>query len=110
MDMSIAIAFYFAARGQGYEVHPDRSRTTYTTPAKVFFSGLGADEQLGYFASLSYDNILISLRGYSRHAVTWRRSNGDWNAIIQEVLGFHSLLTYVARLRSDTPSVSKFRS
>jgi asparagine synthetase B (glutamine-hydrolysing) len=41
------MAFYFAARGEGYEVHDDGSRTPYTTPAKVFFSGLGADEQLG---------------------------------------------------------------
>jgi asparagine synthetase B (glutamine-hydrolysing) len=41
------MAFYFAARGEGYEVHDNGSRTTYTTPAKVFFSGLGADEQLG---------------------------------------------------------------
>ena len=24
-------------------------------------------------------------RGYSRHAVAWKRSNGDWNAIIDEV-------------------------
>jgi asparagine synthetase B (glutamine-hydrolysing) len=42
------MAFYFAARGEGYEVHDKGSRTHYTTPAKVFFSGLGADEQLGY--------------------------------------------------------------
>ena len=42
------MAFYFAARGEGYKIHRDMSRTPYTTPAKVFFSGLGADEQLGY--------------------------------------------------------------
>ena len=41
------MAFYFAARGEGYEVKNDGSRCAYTTPAKVFFSGLGADEQLG---------------------------------------------------------------
>jgi asparagine synthetase B (glutamine-hydrolysing) len=41
------MAFYFAARGQGYEVHSNGTRRSYTTPAKVFFSGLGADEQLG---------------------------------------------------------------
>jgi len=41
------MAFYFAARGEGYEVHSTGERTPYTTPAKVFFSGLGADEQLG---------------------------------------------------------------
>jgi len=42
------MAFYFAARGEGYEVHDNGSRIPYITPAKVFFSGLGADEQLGY--------------------------------------------------------------
>jgi asparagine synthetase B (glutamine-hydrolysing) len=42
------MAFYFAARGAGSEVHRDGKRMTYTTPAKVFFSGLGADEQLGF--------------------------------------------------------------
>jgi asparagine synthetase B (glutamine-hydrolysing) len=44
---SIAMAFYFAARGIGYQVNCDGSRSRYITPAKVFFSGLGADEQLG---------------------------------------------------------------
>jgi len=83
MDMSIAMAFYFAARGQGYQVYPDGSRSPYTTPAKVFFSGLGADEQLGYHPHFDH---LTSLRGYSRHAMAWKRSKGDWNAIIQEVL------------------------
>jgi asparagine synthetase B (glutamine-hydrolysing) len=47
------MAFYFAARGEGYELQVDGSRNLYTSPAKVFFSGLGADEQLGYFTSLS---------------------------------------------------------
>ena len=42
------MAFYFAARGQGYEVHQNGDRKAYTTPVKVYFSGLGADEQLGY--------------------------------------------------------------
>jgi asparagine synthetase B (glutamine-hydrolysing) len=47
------MAFYFAARGEGHEVQLNGSRSPYTTPAKVFFSGLGADEQLGYiFVSL----------------------------------------------------------
>jgi asparagine synthetase B (glutamine-hydrolysing) len=41
------MAFYFSARGQGYEVLQNGEKKAYTTPAKVFFSGLGADEQLG---------------------------------------------------------------
>jgi asparagine synthetase B (glutamine-hydrolysing) len=57
MDMSIAMAFYFAARGQGYQVHHDGSRSPYTTPAKVFFSGLGADEQLGYYPAVRPSNF-----------------------------------------------------
>ena len=75
------MAFYFSARGEGYEVHNDNSRTPYTTPAKVFFSGLGADEQLGHFGFLPVANS----SGYCRHAVAWKRSNGDWNSVIDEV-------------------------
>ena len=41
------MAFYFSARGDGYQVLPDGTRCPYKTPAKVYFSGLGADEQLG---------------------------------------------------------------
>ncbi|CCG84140.1 protein of unknown function [Taphrina deformans PYCC 5710] len=65
MDFSIALAFYFCARGQG---------TLFTTgipyhcTAKVFFSGLGADEQLG---------------GYSRHLAAWTR--GGHNELIKEL-------------------------
>ncbi|KAI8453699.1 asparagine synthase-domain-containing protein [Phakopsora pachyrhizi] len=53
MDLSIAAALYFAARGIGNshlnERHPPM---IYRTPARVLISGLGADELL---------------RGYSRH-------------------------------------------
>jgi hypothetical protein len=42
------MAFYFAARGTGYKLLENNTREPYTTPAKVFFSGLGADEQLEY--------------------------------------------------------------
>lgn len=52
------MAFYFAARGEGYELHEDGSRTPYTTPSKVFFSGLGADEQLGYLTLLHFPALL----------------------------------------------------
>jgi len=50
MDLSISLAFYFAARGQSDE---------YTTPARILLSGLGADELLG---------------GYSRHSTAFRRA------------------------------------
>lgn len=56
MDLSIACALYFAARGEGcVDGHPYRS------PARVLLSGLGADELLG---------------GYARHRQAWRRG-GD---------------------------------
>jgi asparagine synthetase B (glutamine-hydrolysing) len=57
------MAFYFAARGEGYEVYPNGDRRTYITPAKVFFSGLGADEQLGYkdpYSFLAYLQWVLS--------------------------------------------------
>jgi asparagine synthetase B (glutamine-hydrolysing) len=41
MDLSIAIAFWFASRGIGYV-----DDVEYTSKAKVLFSGLGADEQV----------------------------------------------------------------
>lgn len=55
MDLSIAMALYFAARGQG----TTSNGTSYTTPARVLLSGLGADE---LFA------------GYTRHATAFSRT------------------------------------
>lgn len=60
MDLSIACALYFAARGIGTAVgQSGDNTTTYTTPARVLLSGLGADE---LFA------------GYTRHATAFNRS------------------------------------
>ncbi|MCJ1433933.1 hypothetical protein MMC27_003298 [Xylographa pallens] len=59
MDLSIAYALYFAARGIGHVYDPVRKcSTTYTTPARILLSGLGADELFG---------------GYSRHAKAFAR-------------------------------------
>ena len=59
MDLSIACALYFAARGSGTVRNPvGNSVNPYTTPARVLVSGLGADE---LFA------------GYTRHATAFHR-------------------------------------
>lgn len=56
MDLSIAVAFYFASRGTGL-LSTSSEPTMYTTPARILFSGLGADELLG---------------GYARHSTAYR--------------------------------------
>lgn len=58
MDLSIAYALYFAARGRGI-VEQNGEEQAYTTSARVVLSGLGADE---LFA------------GYTRHATAYNRS------------------------------------
>lgn len=54
MDLSIAIAFYFASRGKGqlFEHEDSSAFVDYTSHARVLLSGLGADELYG---------------GYTRH-------------------------------------------
>ncbi|CDS05555.1 hypothetical protein LRAMOSA08083 [Lichtheimia ramosa] len=66
MDLSIAMALWFAARGKG-EINLDDSVKPYHSHARVLISGLGADEQLG---------------GYSRHREAFRR--GGWEQLIDE--------------------------
>ena len=59
MDLSIAYALYFAARGQGNsQTNPDTQPEKYTTTARVLLSGLGADELFG---------------GYIRHETAFNR-------------------------------------
>ena len=59
MDLSIACALYFAARGQGtVRDSITDAIVSYTTPARVLLSGLGADE---LFA------------GYTRHTTAFNR-------------------------------------
>ena len=65
MDLSIAAALWFAARGKGVAVH---SVKYYETPVKVLISGLGADELFG---------------GYARHRGAFER--GGWDALTKEL-------------------------
>ncbi|KAM4059796.1 asparagine synthetase domain-containing protein C4F6.11c [Hirsutella rhossiliensis] len=59
MDLSIAYALYFAARGQGFcQESPGSEGRPYSTTARVLLSGLGADELFG---------------GYVRHATAFSR-------------------------------------
>ena len=57
MDLSIAAALYFAARGRGHLLD-DPKNSVYETTARVLISGLGADELFG---------------GYTRHATAFKR-------------------------------------
>ncbi|KAI9489014.1 asparagine synthase-domain-containing protein [Zychaea mexicana] len=67
MDLSIAMALWFASRGKG-TIDIDGAYEPYESHARVLISGLGADEQLG---------------GYSRHREAFR--HGGWERLISEV-------------------------
>ena len=69
MDLSIAYAFYFAARGIGHIHDPvNKASKVYETPARVLLSGLGADE---LFA------------GYTRHTTAFARAG--FNGLLGEL-------------------------
>ncbi|KAI8443351.1 asparagine synthase [Phakopsora pachyrhizi] len=78
MDLSIAAALYFAARGIGNshlneQVGSLSPPMIYRTPARVLISGLGADKLLG---------------GYSRHRsafLTASLSSNNWERLLDEL-------------------------
>ena len=65
MDLSIAYALYFAARGRGLSARDGSGEAQYASRARVLLSGLGADELFG---------------GYVRHSTAFSRQ------------GYHGLL------------------
>lgn len=69
MDLSIAFALYFAARGIGLaQTGISTEPVPYTTPARVLLSGLGADELFG---------------GYSRHGIAFQQHG--YEGLIEEL-------------------------
>ncbi|KAF5337217.1 hypothetical protein D9611_003371 [Ephemerocybe angulata] len=69
MDLSLALALYFAARGKGQiRSAPAADPVPYISPARVVLSGLGSDELLG---------------GYGRHRTAY--GYGGWPAVIEEL-------------------------
>ncbi|EJD04010.1 uncharacterized protein FOMMEDRAFT_167293 [Fomitiporia mediterranea MF3/22] len=69
MDLSLALALYFASRGIGYvRTELNGERVPYTSTARVLINGLGSDELLG---------------GYGRHRTAY--TSGGWRAVIEEL-------------------------
>ncbi|KAF8203066.1 asparagine synthase-domain-containing protein [Pholiota molesta] len=69
MDLSLALALYFASRGQGQiRKTPDSEPEIYVSEARVLLNGLGSDELLG---------------GYGRHRTVY--NSGGWAATITEL-------------------------
>ncbi|KAJ3894064.1 asparagine synthase-domain-containing protein [Lentinula edodes] len=69
MDLSLALALYFASRGIGQiRSKPEDDPTPYTSTARVLINGLGSDELLG---------------GYGRHRTAF--NTGGWAAVVEEL-------------------------
>ncbi|KAJ7357107.1 asparagine synthase-domain-containing protein [Mycena albidolilacea] len=69
MDLSLALALYFASSGKGLvREHPNADPAPYTSPARVLLNGLGSDELLG---------------GYGRHRTAYE--TGGWKSVIDEL-------------------------
>ncbi|KAK6644049.1 hypothetical protein RUM43_000314 [Polyplax serrata] len=66
LDDSLGCALWFASRGAG---HLEGGNEVYISPARIVFSGIGADEQLG---------------GYMRHRTTLKHKGG-WEALDKEL-------------------------
>lgn len=103
MDLSIAIAFYFACKAENcnsIEVNKDGSllswknfqddfdnltfrQKNYTSPAKVLFSGLGADEIFGGYSR--HENIFNDLKESSDDAEIFTRYNELSESLVHDI-------------------------
>lgn len=103
MDLSIAIAFYFASRAQNcetwemveglldlnWEVFSNErdshvlSFTTYTSEAKVLFSGLGADELFGGYSR--HENIFNNLEQSASESLVLERYSELSESLINDI-------------------------
>ncbi|KAJ3990490.1 asparagine synthase-domain-containing protein [Lentinula detonsa] len=91
MDLSLALALYFASRGVGQvRSNPTDEPVPYTSPARVLINGLGSDELLG---------------GYGRHRSAYK--TGGWAAVIEEVCVL-TLTSYWSRY--SIPTSYRFRA
>jgi len=69
MDLSLAMALHFAARGVGQiRSRPDAQPRAHTSTARVLLNGLGSDELMG---------------GYGRFRTAFK--HGGWQAIVDEL-------------------------
>ncbi|KAJ7130103.1 asparagine synthase-domain-containing protein [Mycena crocata] len=69
MDLSLALALYFAATGKGLvRSHPNAEPAVYTSPAQVLLNGFGSDELLG---------------GYGRHRTAY--TSDGWKGVVDEL-------------------------
>ncbi|KAJ7275298.1 asparagine synthase-domain-containing protein [Mycena haematopus] len=69
MDLSLALALYFASSGKGLvRDHPNVDPVSYSSPARVLLNGLGSDELLG---------------GYGRHRTAY--GIGGSKSVIDEL-------------------------
>ncbi|KAG7834644.1 hypothetical protein KL943_003028 [Ogataea angusta] len=88
MDLSIAIAFYFAARGIGNRVLPNGTREPYESTCRVLLSGLGADELFGGYTR--HERIFTNLSNQIKREVSGKPSKDtteyDWNTLIQRLI------------------------
>lgn len=69
MDLSLAVALYFASRGEGtVRSKPDSAPEAFASVARVLLNGLGSDELLG---------------GYGRYRTAYIKAG--WKAVVDEV-------------------------